>query len=170
MNNTQSRPGTTKLVGLALALGVGVVGCSSHPTTPTASSTAGESSSSVVAQGLVDVAAVWETHPMPPCARVVIGNATASPGLVLPSDESVAEVLRGVRSPAPEEWVREKLGWVTKWLGKTRADIISDPSSPGVPAQSKRFGLYVEHIKSELTAGQDISDSALDGRFPEGCA
>ncbi|MCV7307465.1 hypothetical protein H7K02_19550 [Mycobacteroides immunogenum] len=66
--------------------------------------------------------------------------------------------------------MRKKLGWVTKWLGKTRADIISDPSSPGVPAQSKRFGLYVEHIKSELTAGQDISDSALDGRFPEGCA
>ncbi|PVB10725.1 hypothetical protein D2E95_09270 [Mycobacteroides abscessus] len=66
--------------------------------------------------------------------------------------------------------MRGKLGWVTKWLGKTRADIISDPSSPGVPGQSKRFGLYVEHIKSELTAGQDISDSALDGRFPEGCA
>lgn len=165
----QSRPSTTILATLAIAISVGLVGCSTHPT-PSGSSSAGETSSSAEARNLVDVAAVWASHPMPDCPRVVIGNATASPGLVLPSDESVAESLRGVRSPAPEGWVRKKLGWVTKWLGKTRADIISDPSSPGVPAQSKRFGLYVEHIKSELTAGQDISDSALDGRFPEGCA
>ncbi|SLB99682.1 hypothetical protein [Mycobacteroides abscessus] len=171
-NNNQSRPGTKILAALAIALGVsiGVVGCgSTHPTT-SGSSSAGETSSSASAQNMVDVSAVWVTHPMPDCPRVVIGNATASPGLVLPDDASVARQLAGVRSPGSESWVREKLGWVTKWLGKTRADIISDPSSPGVPAQSKRFSQYVEHIRTELEAGKDISDSALDGRFPEGCA
>lgn len=165
----QSRPSTTILATLAIAISVGLVGCSTHPT-PSGASATGQASSSVVARARVDVSAVWATHPMPDCPRVVIGSASAPAGLELPSDETVAKQLAGVKSPAPEEWVRKKLGWVTKWLGKTRADIISDPSSPGVPAQSKRFGLYVEHIKSELTAGQDISDSALDGRFPEGCA
>lgn len=172
MRKIQSRPGATKLVSLVIAatVSLGAVGCSSGHPTISASSSAGETTSSAAAHQTVDVSAVWASHPMPDCPRVVIGNATASPGLVLPDDASVANQLEGVRSPGSESWVREKLGWVTQELAATRADIISDPSSPGVPAQSKRFSQYVEHVRAELEAGQNIPDSDLDGRFPEGCA
>ncbi|MBN7434249.1 hypothetical protein I3U64_17815 [Mycobacteroides abscessus subsp. abscessus] len=82
----------------------------------------------------------------------------------------MAQQLAGVQSPASEVWVRTKLGWVTKWLAQTRADIIPDPSTPGARAEGKRFGQYVEHVRDELEAGHDISKPDLDGRFPEGCA
>ncbi|RIS81302.1 hypothetical protein D2E44_14685 [Mycobacteroides abscessus] len=117
---------------------------------------------------MVDVSAVWATHPMPDCPRVVKGNATSSPGIVLPSDEAVAQQLAGVQSPASEGWVRTKLGWVTMWLAQTRAGIIASPG-PNVAATNKRFGQYVERIRTELQAGKDIPDPDLDGRFPEGC-
>lgn len=168
-NNTQSRTGARTLASLVVTFGVGlgVVGCSTHPTTPTGASS---SVSSSTARALVDVEAVWATHPMPDCPRVIVGNQPAPAGLELPSDESVAQQLAGVKSPAPESWVREQLGWVTQELAATRADIISDPSSAGAPAESERFSQYVGHVKAELEAGHDIPDSELDGRFPEGCA
>lgn len=171
-NNTQSRTGATRLVSLFVAFGVsiGVVGCSTHPTTTTGSSTVGEASSSVSAQSLVDVEAVWASHPMPDCPRVIVGNASAPAGLELPSDESVAREFQGVMSPAPESWVRTKLGWVTMWLSKTRADLIAFSDTPGGSATTKQFDHYVAHVNTELATGHDVSDSALDSRFPDGCA
>ncbi|MBE5502881.1 hypothetical protein [Mycobacteroides abscessus] len=170
MNNTQSRTGTRTLTALVVAsvVGLSVVGCTPHPTTPTGSNGAGELSSSASAHALVDVSAVWATHPLPPCPRVIVGNVSAPVGLELPSDESVAAHLAGVRSPGSPQWVKTKLGWVTMWLSQTRAGIIDHPESPSVPATVARFGQYVGHVKSELEAGQNIAD-ALDGRFPEGC-
>lgn len=168
---TQSRPGSRLLVGLAVAttVALGVVGCgSTHPTT-SGSSNAGETSSSVSAPSTVDVSAVWETHPMPPCPRVVVGNQAAPAGLELPSEETVAKELEGVHSPGSLGWVRTKLGWLTMWLAQTRAGIIDQPESPSVHATVTRFDQYVEHIGLELGSGQDISDPDLDGRFPEGC-
>lgn len=153
---------------LSIATVVALAGCST-PATTSPSPVAGTSTSSAP-QSLVDVAVVWGSHPMPDCPRVVKGNATASPGIVLPSDETVAQQLAGVQSPAAESWVRTKLGWVTKWLVQTRADIIPDPSTPGARAESKRFRQYVEHVRDELEAGHDISKPDLDGRFPEGCS
>lgn len=166
MNIHQSQMGTRYLASLVIALGVslGAVGCSERPTP------SGTTSSSAPSRNLVDVSAVWATHPMPPCPRVIVGNISAPVGLELPSDESVARQLAGVKSPAPESWVREQLGWVTQELAATRADLISDPSSAGAPAESERFSQYVEHVKAELEAGHGIPDSELDGRFPEGCA
>lgn len=82
---SQSRPGATTLVSMAVALGVslGVVGCTS---------TMGASAiSTSAAHELVDVSVVWASHPMPPCLRVVIGNQSAPVGLELPSDETVAQ-------------------------------------------------------------------------------
>lgn len=171
MMKSQSRPRTTKLVGLVIAAcaSLGVVGCSHHPTTPSGSSTAGETSSSAQARALVDVEAVWATHPMPPCPRVVIGNASAPAGLELPSNETVAAQLRGVESPAPEGWVRGKLGWVTKWLAKVRADIISDPGSAGSNAEKETFKSYVKHVSDELRAGKNHLDST-DSIYTEGCS
>lgn len=169
-NNTQSRSGTRCLVSLTLALGVslGVVGCSTHPTTLTGSNGAGESSASA-ARALVDVAAVWATHPMPPCPRVVIGNATASPGLVLPDDASVARQLTGVRSPGSVEWVRAKLGWVTQALSVTRADVIDNKGAADANSvEVKGFERYVGHVKDELVVGHDIA-ADVDGDYPEGC-
>ncbi|WP_131823922.1 hypothetical protein [Mycobacteroides abscessus] len=171
MTISQSRPGTKVLTALAIALGVslGVVGCGTeHPTT-SASSTSGETSSSVAARSLVDVSAVWATHPMPDCPRVIVGNQSAPAGLELPDDASVARLLAGVRSPGSPQWVRTKLGWVTMWLAQTRAGIIDHPESPSVHATVTRFDQYGEHIRLELSSGQDIPDSDLDGRFPEGC-
>ncbi|MBN7315093.1 hypothetical protein [Mycobacteroides abscessus] len=167
MMNTQSRTGTRTLTALVVAFGVGlsVVGCSTHPTTPTGSSTISASA----ARNLVDVSAVWAEHPMPPCPRVIVGNQPAPAGLELPSDESVAAQLRGVKSPASESWVREKLGWVTKWLAKVRADII-DADTPADNSMTDGFNDYARHVRAELEVGQDIPDSALDGDFPEGCA
>lgn len=166
----QSLTGTKSLAYLAIAatVGLSVVGCS-HPATPSGASSSGTISTSA-ARALVDVAAVWASHPLPDCPRVIIGNSSAPAGLELPSDESVARQLAGVKSPAPESWVREQLGWVTQELATTRADIISDPSSAGAPAESERFSQYVGHVKAELEAGHGIPDSELDGRFPEGCA
>lgn len=168
MNNTQSRPGATILVVLALALGVGLVGCSSHPTTPSVSSTSGETSSSVAARALVDVSQVWATHPLPPCPRLVGGNLTAPTGLELPSDETVAKQLAGVRSPGSESWVRTKLGWLTQELAATRADII-DANLPGDRSMLDGFDQYVRHLRDELQVGHDISDP-VDKTYPEGCS
>ncbi|SIC79428.1 Uncharacterised protein [Mycobacteroides abscessus subsp. abscessus] len=164
---TQSRPGTTNLVALVIAsvVGLSVVGCS-HPTTPTGSSTI---STTAPSRALVDVEKVWASHPMPDCPRVIIGNQPAPAGLELPSDETVAVQLRGVKSAGTESWVRAKLGWVTKWLAKVRADII-DADTTGDSSMTDGFSQYIQHIKSELAAGHDIPDSALDGDFPEGCA
>ena len=86
----------------------------------------------------------------------------------MPDDASVANQLQGVQSPASESWVREKLGWVTKWLAKTRADIISDPGV-GAKEQAAGFSDYVNHVRAELQAGKDIP-SDLDDIFSEGCA
>lgn len=167
---SQSRRGATVLVSLAIAASVslGVVGCSTHPTSPSASSGTGKSSVSAEARNMVDVSAIWATHPMPPCPRVIVGNQTAPAGLDLPSDETVAAQLRGVQSPATESWVRTKLGWVTQELAATRADIISDPGV-GADAQAIQFGQYVSHVRAELQAGQDIPDT-IDKTYPEGCA
>lgn len=157
-----------KLVGLAIAatVALGVVGCSAHPTT-SGSSTSGEASSSAEARNLVDVSAVWATHPLPPCPDTLIGNAIAPAGLTLPSDESVAKELVGVRSPASEQWVRDKLGWVTKHLAKTRADII-DANTPGDDSMLRTFDSYVEHVRAELVAGRGSADPT-DDIYPEGC-
>lgn len=161
---SQSRTSATRLVSLFVAFGVsiGVVGCSTHPTTTT-----GSISTSASARTLVDVSAVWATHPMPDCPRVIVGNQPAPAGLQLPSDESVAAQLRGVKSPGSESWVREKLGWVTQWLSKTRADIVY-ANAPGDNSTRDTFGEYVKHIRDELREGRDIP-SDLDSRFPEGC-
>ncbi|SLF01758.1 hypothetical protein [Mycobacteroides abscessus] len=169
MNNTQSRTGTRTLTALVVAsvVGLSVVGCTPHPTTPTGSNGAGELSSSASAHALVDVSAVWATHPLPPCPRVIVGNVSAPADLELPSDETVAEQLRGVRSPGSESWVRTKLGWVTQWLSKTRADIVY-ANAPGDNSTRDTFGEYVKHIRDELREGRDIP-SDLDSRFPEGC-
>ncbi|WP_236743232.1 hypothetical protein [Mycobacteroides franklinii] len=171
MMKSQFQPGATILAALTVAFGVilGVVGCNAeHPTTPLAASSTGMISSSVAAQALVDVSAIWATHPLPPCPRVIVGNQTAPARLVLPSDETVAGILAGVRSPGSDAWVREKLGWVTQELAATRADIISDPGV-GAEEQAKQFGQYVKHVRAELQAGHDISDP-IDKTYPEGCS
>lgn len=170
MIKSQTHPGAKVFAALGLALGVAisVVGCSAERPTPSAASTTGETSTAA-AQNMVDVSQVWATHPLPPCPRLIGGNLTAPAGLELPSDDSVAKALEGVSSPASESWVRSKLGWLTMWLALSRAGIIDHPESPSVHATVTRFGQYVAHVKSELEAGQDISDAALDGRFPEGC-
>ncbi|PVB14796.1 hypothetical protein DDJ68_13075 [Mycobacteroides abscessus] len=80
----------------------------------------------------------------------------------------MARQLAGVRSPGSESWVREKLGWVSMWLAKVRADIISDPGV-GAREQDQGFNDYVNHVRAELQAAKDIS-SELDSIFPEGCA
>lgn len=166
---SQSRPGAPRFVALAIAASVsfGVVGCSSGHPTPSASSV-GQASSSVAAQNLVDVEAVWATHPLPPCPRLVGGNLTAPAGLELPSDETVARQLAGVKSPAPESWVRIKLGWLTQELAATRADII-DANLHGDRSMLDGFDQYVRHLRDELQVGHDISDS-VDKTYPEGCS
>ncbi|WP_237082893.1 hypothetical protein [Mycobacteroides abscessus] len=165
---SQSRPRAMKLVGLVVALGVGVVGCSTEHPTPSGSSSTGESSSSAVARNLVDVSAVWASHPLPDCPRLVGGNLTAPAGLELPSDETVANQLAGVRSPAPESWVRIKLGWLTQELAATRADII-DANLHGDRSMLDGFDQYVRHLRDELQVGHDISDP-VDKTYPEGCS
>lgn len=166
MVKIQSRPGATVLAALAIATSVGVVGCS-HPTT-SGSSSAGEPSISAQARPLVDVEKVWAAHPMPNCPDTLIGNESAPAGLTLPSDESVAKELAGVRSPASEGWVRTKLGWVTKALGETRAGIIASAGTAGARAQGNDFELYVSHVRDELQLGRDTA-SDLDSTFIERC-
>lgn len=153
---------------LTLAATLVLSGCSTGTITPSRQVAPPSSTST---QGLVDVAVVWQTEPLPDCPKApVTYNGDAPQTLSLPSKATVADQLKGVRSPASESWVRTKLGWLTKWLAQTRADIIPDPSTPGARAESQRFGQYVEHVRDELEAGQDISKPDLDGRFPEGCA
>ncbi|RIU33918.1 hypothetical protein D2E83_19545 [Mycobacteroides abscessus] len=81
----------------------------------------------------------------------------------------MAKQLAGVRSPGSESWVRTKLGWITKWLAKVRADIISDPDSAGSNAEKETFKSYVKHVSDELRAGENHSDST-DSIYPEGCS
>ncbi len=157
-----------KLAALVIATTVGTVGCSSHLTTPSGASSVGEPSSSASAQTIVDVSRVWATHPLPPCPDVLIGNATAPAGVTLPSDESVAKELAGVRSPASEGWVKMKLGWVTKALGETRAGIIASAGTAASRAQGNDFELYVSHVRDELQLGRDTA-SDLDSTFIERC-
>ncbi len=170
MNKTQSRPGTTILVSLFVAASVGLVGCSAHSITPSGSSTAGETSSSAQARPLVDVSAVWASHPLPDCPKPPIQrNGGAVPtGIELPTEKTVSDIIGDAKSPASEAWVRTKLGWVTQWLLQTRAGIVAT-SGANSTVTNRRFHQYIEHIRAEMEAGQDISDSALDGRFPEGC-
>ncbi|SLI42466.1 Uncharacterised protein [Mycobacteroides abscessus subsp. abscessus] len=155
------------LTALVLALGVGasVIGCSASGTpAPTGSSTISTSASA-----LVDVEAVWQSEPLPNCPKPpIVFNGSVPPGLSLPDKASVARQLASVKSPASEGWVRTKLGWVTKWLAKVRADIISDPASAGSAAEKKTFDLYVKHVGDELREGQD-SSSPTDSIYPEGC-
>lgn len=170
MTNTQSRTGTKFFASLVIAASVslGAVGCSTHPTT-TGSSTAGTISTSAPSRALVDVAAVWATHPMPDCPRVIVGNVSAPVGLELPSDETVAEQLRGVKSPGTESWVRTKLGWLTQALSVTRADIIDNSDAGDAnSAENKGFQRYVGHVKDELKVGHAIAND-VDGDYPEGC-
>lgn len=167
----QSHKGATVLAALAIATSVslGVVGCSSHPTTPTVSSTSGETSSSVAARALVDVAAVWQTEPLPDCPKPpIVFNGDAPQGITLPDKASVTRILAGAKSPAPTSWVREKLGWVTKHLSQTRADII-DANAPGDDSMLKTFDMYVKHVRAELEVGRDSSDPS-DAIYPDGCA
>lgn len=168
----QSRTGTRTLVSLFIAsvVGLSVVGCSTHPTTLTGASTTGTISTSAPSRALVDVAAVWATHPLPDCPKAPIGrNGGVVPsGLELPTESTVSEILGDVKSPGSESWVREQLGWLTQWLLKTRADIISDPGV-GAREQFTGFEDYVSHVRAELQVGKSIP-SDLDSIFPEGCA
>lgn len=168
MMKSQFRPGATKLAALAIVASVGLVGCSAHPTS-TGSNVSGETSSSVSAQPLVDVEAVWKTEPLPDCPKPpVLYNGDVPAGLELPDKASVARILAGAKSPAPTSWVREKLGWVTKHLSQTRADII-DANAPGDDSMLKTFDMYVKHVRAELEVGRDSSDPS-DAIYPDGCA
>lgn len=156
------------LTALVLALGVGAstIGCSASgtPTAPLSSTI-----STTENRPLVDVAAVWQSEPLPDCPKPpIVFNGSVPPGLSLPDKASVARELQGVKSPAPERWVRIKLGWLTQQLAKVRADIISDPGSAGSAAEKKTFDLYVKHVGDELREGQD-SSSPTDSIYPEGC-
>ncbi|SIB99936.1 hypothetical protein [Mycobacteroides abscessus] len=166
----QSLTGTKSLAYLAIAatVGLSVVGCS-HPTTPSGASSSGTISTSAEAHELVDVAAVWQTEPLPDCPKPpIVFNGAVPPGLSLPDKASVARQLAGVKSPGSPQWVKTKLGWVTKALGETRADIVHI-NLPGDDTGLHGFERYVEHVKAELQAGLDIPDSDTDGDYPEGC-
>lgn len=170
MMKSQSRQGTTKLASLfvALTVSIGVVGCTGHPTSSVSSGT-GELISSAQTQSLVDVAAVWQTEPLPDCPKPpVLYNGNVPAGLELPDKASVTRILAGAKSPAPTSWVREKLGWVTKHLSQTRADII-DANTPGDDSMLKTFDMYVKHVRAELEVGRDSSDPS-DAIYPDGCA
>ncbi|WP_206477776.1 hypothetical protein, partial [Mycobacteroides abscessus] len=141
---------------------------SSHPTTPSGSSSTGKSSVSAEARQMVDVSAVWQSEPLPDCPKPpIVFNGDAPQGIALPDKASVARILAGAKSPATESWVREKLGWVTQWLAQTRAGIIADPGA-GAKEQANMFTEWVTHVREELQEGRDIA-SDLDGAFPEGC-
>lgn len=171
MTNSQSRPGTTKLVSLFVAatVSIGVVGCSTgHPTTSSVSSVSRETSSSASARPLVDVSAVWATKPLPPCDDYLGTDLTTPPNLSVPDHASVAKTLAGVKSPGSIEWVRTKLGWLDKALSETRAGIV-DTNVPGDETELHGFERYARHVRDELEVGHDISDSDADGDYPEGC-
>ncbi|WP_237112276.1 hypothetical protein [Mycobacteroides abscessus] len=164
---SQSRSGTKSLASLVVAFGVGlgVVGCSTHPTTPTGAS---GSVSTTAARNLVDVSALWETKPLPPCTDYLGTDLTVPPGLSVPDHDSVTRILAGVKSPGSIEWVKTKLGWLDKALSETRADMVSYNGTPGGDSQLQDFKNYVEHVKIELAQGQDIH-SPLDLTYPEVC-
>ncbi|SLJ13418.1 hypothetical protein [Mycobacteroides abscessus] len=170
MNNTQSRPGAKVLASLVIVLGmsIGVVGCSGEHPAPSGPSTSGETSSSVTAQNMVDVSAVWATKPLPPCDDYLGTDQTAPPNLSVPDHASVAKTLAGVKSPGSIEWVRTKLGWLDKALSETRAGIV-DTNVPGDETELHGFERYARHVRDELEVGHDISDSDADGDYPEGC-
>lgn len=160
---------TKGLGALAVAVGVGAstIGCS-VPNTHTAP-LSGTISTSASAHALVDVSAVWQTEPLPDCPKPpIVFNGSVPPGLSLPDKSSVARELVGVRSPGSPQWVKTKLGWVTKALGETRADIVH-VNLPGDDTGLHGFERYVEHVKAELQAGLDIPDPDTDGDYPEGC-
>lgn len=166
---SQSRTGATTLAVLVVALGVGLVGCSAHPTTTSGSSSTGETSSSTATRALVDVSAVWQSEPLPNCPKPpIVFNGDAPQGIALPDKASVARILAGAKSPADAEWVHVKLGWVTKHLSQTRADII-DANAPGDDSMLKTFDMYVKHVRAELEVGRDSSDPS-DAIYPDGCA
>lgn len=170
MTTSQSRPGATILIGLAIAatVGLSVVGCSSTQPTPSRSSGTTETSISAQARPLVDVEKVWATKPLPPCDDYLGSDLTVPPGLSVPDHDGVARSLAGVQSPGSETWVRTKLGWLDMWLAQTRAGIIDHPDSPAVKSKVETFDDYVEHVRSELGAGKNIP-SDLDSIFPEAC-
>ncbi|MBE5451221.1 Uncharacterised protein [Mycobacteroides abscessus subsp. abscessus] len=169
MTNSQSRPGTKSFASLVvgLSVGLGVVGCSSHPTTSGSIST-GETTSSVAARQLVDVEAVWQSEPLPPCTDYLGSDLTVPPGLSVPNHDSVAKTLAGVQSPGILEWVKTKLGWLDKALSETRAGVIASAGTAGAKAQAQDFQRYVEHVRDELQSGHDIT-SDLDSTFIERC-
>ncbi len=86
----------------------------------------------------------------------------------MPDYDSVAKELAGVKSTGSESWVRTKLGWLDRALSETRASII-DANAPGDDTELRGFQRYVAHVKTELQAGRDITDSDADGDYPEGC-
>ncbi|WP_237086572.1 hypothetical protein [Mycobacteroides abscessus] len=157
------------LAVLALTFGVGAstIGCSASgtPTAPLSSTI----STTAPSRALVDAAAVWAEHPLPPCPDYPgeRGGATP-PGLSLPDHDSVEKQLAGVQSPGDVGWVRTKLGWLTQWLSQTRGGIIKANNPTDTWAQDD-FNDYVQHVKAELQVGHDVSDSALDGDYPERC-
>ncbi|SHX81792.1 hypothetical protein [Mycobacteroides abscessus] len=158
------------LVVLALTFSVGAstIGCSgaSTPTAPLSSTI----STTAPSRALVDAAAVWAEHPLPPCKDYLGTDLTVPPGISVPDYDSVAKELAGVKSPGDESWVRTKLGWLDMWLAQTRAAILDHPEDSNVVhATNTRFGKYVEHLRAELQSGRDISDSSLDSRFPQEC-
>lgn len=153
---------------LTVGVGAGAVGCGQHSTITAVPSGTAETSSSVSAQSLVDVWAVWATKPLPPCTDYLGSDLTVPPGLSVPNHDSVAKILAGVKSPGSETWVRAKLGWLDMWLAQTRAGIIDHPDSPAVKSKVETFDDYVEHVRSELGAGKNIP-SDLDSIFPEAC-
>lgn len=170
-SNTQSRTGASTLAALVIAasVGLGVVGCAEHPSTPLASSVSGETSTATEARTLVDVSAVWQNEPLPDCPKPpIVFNGAVPPGLSLPDKSSVARELQGVRSPGSPQWVKTKLGWVTQELAVTRADII-DANTPGDSSMTDGFNDYVRHVRAELEAGHDIPDP-IDKTYPEGCS
>lgn len=169
MMKSQSRPGTTVLAVLTIAASVGLVGCSSHPA-PSVSNVSGQASSSASAQPLVDVEKVWASHPLPDCPKPPLkrNDGQVPAGLELPTESTVSDILGDVKSPAPEAWVRAKLGWVTQELLATRADIV-DADTPGDSSMLNGFKQYVRHVRDELLAGQAISAS-IDKTYPEGCS
>lgn len=156
-----------RLVALALTFGVGasVIGCSASgtPTAPLSSTI-----STTENRPLVDVAKVWATHPLPPCKDYLGTDRAVPPGISVPDYDSVAKELAGVKSTGSESWVRTKLGWLDRALAETRAGII-DANAPGDDTELRGFQRYVTHVKTELQAGRDITDSDADGDYPEGC-
>ena len=164
--NTVTRGLGTLIVGGVLA--VGIVGCGdgTHEVVGKPTSSVGATSPSPTA--LVDVEPIWKSNPLPPCDEIAVGNLPVPAGVKLPDDDSVDAELQGVKSPAPEQWVKTKLGWLNYNLVRLRADVADHPGTPGVNAELGKFEPYVQHVRTELIEGKDISDR-LDYVFTEKC-